>query len=176
MTPSAGALTPTRRNVAYMSVWAAVFAIMSATQAVGDSHPGQWLPFWRHACQDGRPYACPYLADLQQNFCNRGSAWSCNETGLLDIALARSGEDLRRLDPAGATEPFRRGCDLGFTAACRNLTMLTSGTGAFTGAPPTLNDFPIILRGSKGDIREGTPSDLYARACHEGWPDTCGRR
>jgi len=158
-----------------MSLWAVVFTIMSVTQAVGDSHPGQWLPFWRHACEDGRPYACPYLADLQVNFCGRGSAWACNEAGLMHIALSRSGEDLRRLDPTGAAEPFKRGCELGFQAACRNLRTLTSGTGAFAAAPPTLEDYPIILRGSKGEIRERKPSELYALACHEGWPGTCGQ-
>src|SRR5436190_16236586 len=114
-------LTPRRRHLAYMSVWAIVFAVMSAAQGVGDSHRGQWMPFWRQACEDGRPYACPYLADLQVGFCDRGSGWACNEAGLLHIALSRSGEDLRRLDAAGAAKPLSRGCELGFEMACRNL-------------------------------------------------------
>jgi hypothetical protein len=167
-------LLPYQRNLAYMSIWAVVFAVMSATQAVGDSHPGQWLPFWRQACEDGRPYACPYVADLSLGYCNRGSGWACNEAGLLDIALSRSGEDLRRLDPAGAAEPLSRGCRLGFAVACQNLDTLTSGAGRFASAPPALDDYPIILRGSKGEIRERAPSALYALACHEGWPNTCG--
>jgi hypothetical protein len=166
-------LAPYRRNLAYMSIWAVVFAAMSATQAVGDSHPGQWLPFWREACKDGRRYACPYLADLSLGYCNQGSGWACNEAGLLDIALSRSGEDLRRLDPAGAAEPLNRGCRLGSAAACQNLYTLASGEGRFTSAPPALQDYPIILRGSKGEIRQRTPSALYALACHEGWPNTC---
>jgi hypothetical protein len=168
-------LAPRQRNLAYMSIWAVVFATMSAAQGVGDSHPGQWLPFWRQACQDGRPYACPYLADREVSFCNQGSGWACNEAGLLHIALSRSGEDLRRLDPAGAAEPLSRGCALEFQAACRNLNTLTSGTGAFAAPPPTLADYPIILRGSKGEIRQRQPSEWYALACQEGWPDTCGR-
>ncbi len=168
-------LTPRWRNLAYMTVWATVFAGLSAAQGVGDSHPGQWLPFWRQACEDGRRYACAYLADLQATFCDRGSGWSCNEAGLLDIALSRSGEDLRRLDPAGAVEPLRRGCELGFAAACGNLRTLTSGTDTFAAPPPALEDYPIILQGSKGEIHETQPSALYALACHEGWPGTCGR-
>ena len=168
-------LLPRQRNLAYLSIWAAVFAVMSATQGVGDSHPGQWLPFWRQACQDGRSYACPYLADLELSYCNRGSGWACNEAGLMHVALSRSGEDLRRLDPAGAAEPLRRGCELGFETACRNLSTLTTGAGKFASAPPTVEDLPIILRGSKGEIRERDPSALYALACREGWPDTCGR-
>jgi hypothetical protein len=167
-------LLPWQRNLSYMSIWAVVFAGMSAAQGVGDSHPGQWLPFWRQACEDGRPYACPYLADLSLGYCNWGSGWACNEAGLLHIALSRSGEDLRRLDSAGAAEPLSRGCRLGFVVACQNLNTLTSGAGRFASAPPALDDYPIILRGSKGEIRERTPSALYALACHEGWPNTCG--
>lgn len=167
-------LTIRQRNLAHMSIWAVIFAGMSATQGVGDSHPGQWLPFWRQACEDGRAYACPYLADLETSFCDRGSGWACNEAGLLHIALSRSGEDLRRADPAGAAAPLRRGCELGFAAACQNLSTLTSGTGTFARAQPAIEDLPVILRGSKGEIRERDPSALYALACHEGWPGSCG--
>jgi hypothetical protein len=166
-------LAPHRRHLAYMSIWAIVFAVMSAAQGIGDSHPGQWLPFWRQACLDGRVYACPYLADLELSFCNQGSGWACNEAGLLHIALSRSGEDLRRLDPAGAAVPLRDGCDLGLEQACRNLTTLTSGSGKFASVPPTLKDYPIILEGSKGPIRERGPDALTALACREGWPGTC---
>ena len=126
-------LVPRRRNLAYMSIWTILFAVMSAVQGVGDSHPGQWLPFWRQACKDERPYACPYLEDVLSSFCGRGSRWACNEGGMLDRV--------------GAVE---------------------------SSAPPTLDDYPIILRGSKGPIVERTPAVLYAVACREGWPDTCG--
>ena len=50
---------PAGRNVAYMSIWTLVFIVLSATGAVGDNHPGQWLPFWRQACQDGRSVRLP---------------------------------------------------------------------------------------------------------------------
>ncbi len=167
---------PMRRNLAYIGVWAVVFAGMSAAQGVGDSHPGQWLPFWRHACQDGRAYACPYLADMDETYCDRGSGWACNEAGLMDIALARSGEDLRRADPAKAAQPFQRGCEFGFAVACRNLNELASGSGGFAAAPPGLDDLPVILRGSKGEIRTEDPGKLYALACKEGWPNACGSK
>ncbi len=166
-------LIPRQRNLAYMSVWAVVFTGLSVTQGVGDDHPGQWMPFWRQACMDGRAFACPYLADLEMTSCDRGSGWACNEAGLMDIALSRSGEDLRRLDPAKAAEPLRRGCEICFGTACSNLRTLTSGAGKFASSPPGLEDYPIILRGSKGEIREREPSTLYALACREGWPDTC---
>src|SRR5437764_132386 len=51
-------LTPRGRNLAYIAVWLIVFAGMTATGGVGDSHPGQWLPFWRTACDANRRNAC----------------------------------------------------------------------------------------------------------------------
>jgi hypothetical protein len=160
------------RNLAYMGIWAALFTILSVTQGVGDSHPGQWIPFWQRACDDGRAFACPYLADLESAFCDQGSAWACNETGLMHVALARSGEDLRRVDPSGAAKPFGRGCELGSAVACQNLNALNNGTGSFASVPPELKDFPIVLRGSKGELREREPAELYALACRQGWPGT----
>lgn len=168
-------LAPRVRNLSYISLWTVVFAGMSAAQGVGDRHPGQWLPFWRKACQDGRAYACPYLADLELGYCNQGSGWACNQAGLMHIALARSGEDLRRLDPAGATAPLQSGCTLGFQTACRNLIIMSRGGENFANAPPTLSDYPIVLRGAKGEIRDRRPSALYSLACQQGWPETCDR-
>ena len=166
------------RNLAYMALWAVVFTVMSAVGGVGDRHPGQWVPFWQGACRDGRAHACGYLADMQLRFCRSGSGWACNEAGILHVALALSGEDRRRLDPADAAAALGRGCDLGFGPACQNLTRLTSGLGPFEfdQAQPTLEDYPIVLRGTKGPIRDRSPAALYARACSQGWADTCGRR
>jgi hypothetical protein len=31
----------------------------------------------------------------------------------------------------------------------------------------------LVLREGKGPLRDRTPRDLYARACKQGWPDTC---
>ena len=143
---------PQPRNLAYMAIWTVVFAALSATDALGDNHPGQWVPFWRQACQEGRAYACPYAADLHQSFCDRGSPWACNEAGLLYVALSRSGEDRRRLNIAGATAPFRQGCDLGLDVACRNLNTVTSGGDNYTPSPPTSRDLSILSRGSKAEL------------------------
>ncbi|HLI85151.1 MAG TPA: hypothetical protein VKV17_14615 [Bryobacteraceae bacterium] len=170
---SSAAVATRRRNLAYMGAWSAAFIVLSVTGGLGDHHPGQWLPFWRKACQEGKPYACPYVADVTSAYCERGSGWACNEAGLLDIALSRSGEDPRRLDPGTAADPLRRGCELGFAAACGNLNALIHHTGRFAASPPTIDDFPIILRGSKGPVREHDPAALYALACREGWPNTC---
>jgi hypothetical protein len=159
-------LAPRQRHLAYMSVWAIVFAAMSAAQAVGDSHPGQWLPFWQQACKQERRYACSYLSNVQASFCERGSGWACNELGILQAQ--------RELDRASAVESMLRGCGLGFPPACVNAERVATG-GTLETATPTVDDYPIILKGSKGPITERTPAALYALACREGWPDACGR-
>jgi hypothetical protein len=125
------------------------------------------VPFWRQACAEERTQACPYLEDMQQTYCVRGSAWACNEFGVL---LAQ-----RERDFAGAAEAFQRGCDLGLRAGCANIDTIRAGTATFETALPTLDDYPIILRGTKGPITDRTPSTLYARACDQGWPDACAR-
>jgi hypothetical protein len=164
-----------RRHLAFMSVWAVVFVVMSAFQGVGDAHPGQYIPFWRQACDEARPYACPYLADLELDYCADGSGWACNEAGLLHIDIARSGEDLRRRTEAGAATPFRYSCDLGFSAGCLNLTALTEGGDEFVRAFPSLQDYAIVLKGSKGRNLDANPSLLYSLACDQGWPGACER-
>jgi hypothetical protein len=157
-------VAPYRRHLAYMAVWAIVFTGMSATQGVGDDHPGQWLPFWQQACANERPYACRYLEDVQVGFCDRGSGWACNEVG---IGLAR-----RERDFAGAAASMEQGCARGFTPACVNVKHIVAG-GPVESSPPTLDDYPIILRGSKGAVTERTPAALHALACREGWLESC---
>jgi hypothetical protein len=45
--------------------------------------------------------------------------------------------------------------------------------GMFRRDAPTVADFPVVLRGSKGPIEEREPAALFARACDQGWPGTC---
>lgn len=167
------ALVPQRRNLAYISLWTVAFAGMSYA-GLNDHHPGQYLPFWRQACTDGRAYACPYVADMESLFCRQGSGWACNEAGIMDVALARSGEDARRTSAAQAAEPFEQGCQLGYQLACGNAIVLSSSRGELASGPPGVSDLPIILRGSKGEVTERDPAKLSARGCKEGWLEMCG--
>ena len=153
-----------RRNLAYMSVWAMVFAIMTAAQGVGDRHRGQWIPFWQQACRQDRAHACLYLAQLHTTYCRAGSGWACNELGVLQADAD--------LDQPAALASMRRGCELGFQPACDNVTAVISGAPRATGSPP-LRDLAILLRGSKGPITDRSSASLYTRACDQGWPDSC---
>ena len=159
------ALAPRRRHLVYMSIWALSFAGMSAGR-LNDTHPGQWVPFWQQACSNNVRNACENLHFLQEGFCEDGSGWACNELGVLEAAHG----DRRQVSAA-----LQRGCDLGFATACQNSVALRSG-GGLRRATPTLSDYPLILRGSKGPIRERDPSALYQLACDQGWPGTCGTR
>jgi TPR repeat protein len=154
------------RNLAYMSLWAIVFSIMTAAHGVGDSHRGQWIPFWQQACQQDRAHACQYLAVLHATYCRADSGWSCNELGILQAN--------KEMDRPSALASVQRGCQLGFQPACANVTNLISHTPLAAGPPP-LEELPILLRGSKGPITDRSSGSLYARACEQGWPDSCGR-
>jgi hypothetical protein len=168
-------LRPIQRNLAYVSVWAIVFSVMSAAQGVGDTHPGQWLPFWQQACAESRRGACHFLAARLSAHCDGGSGWACNEAGVLRLRLSELNEDAEKPAMADAVGLLERGCAFGFTPACQNIVKMLKGTGQPESAAPTLQDYPIILRGSKQSVTDRSPSALYALACQQGWPDACRR-
>jgi hypothetical protein len=156
---------PRRRHLAYMSVWAVVFAAMSASGYLGDRHPGQWTPFWEQACATDRRDACLNLYFLQDGYCADGSAWACNEIGIM---LAERYDNRAR-----AAAAFDRACTLQFAAGCDNAVAIARN-GMFRHDAPTAQDYRFILRGSKGPIEDREPAQLYARACALRWPGTCG--
>ncbi len=161
------ALSIKQRRLAAVGIWAVAFLVISGAGGVGDDHPGQYLPFWQEACQAGSARACDYVPTMQENFCERGSGWASNELGIYLAVTARA--------PSTGLRAFRRGCELEFPTACVNADrMETAAGGTLAVDPPLLADLPIVLRGSKGPIRERDPDALYALACERGWPDTCG--
>jgi hypothetical protein len=155
---------PRRRHLAYMGVYATAFAAMSASGYLSDKHPGQWTPFWEQACAAARRDACLNLYFLQEGYCADGSAWACNEVGIL---LAE-----RYGNRATAAAAFNRACTQQFAAACDNAEALANGS-ALRRDSPTPADYRHILRGSKGPIEDLEPEELYARACELGWPGSC---
>jgi hypothetical protein len=155
-------LTGRRRNVACVGVWTAVFVVMSAAQGVGDTHRGQWVPFWQKACAEGRPNGCRNLGVLVVSYCRAGSGWACNEYGILLQPALR---------PELATEAFQRACEAGFSAGCANSAASIAVDPQRM--PPRLEDYAIVLQGLKGPLREQTPAKMYALACAQGFTDAC---
>jgi hypothetical protein len=160
----AAGLTSRSRNLAYIGVWAAVFAVLSAAQGVGDRHPGQWLPFWQQACEQQRASSCQYLAQLYGTYCRAGSGWSCNELGILQVD--------KELNATAAAGSMQRGCELGFQAACLNAASVNRPGPRVSGPPPP-EELPILLRGSKGPIADRSLASLHGRACDQGWSESC---
>jgi hypothetical protein len=156
---------PRTRHVAYMGVYASAFAAMSASGYMGDRHPGQWTPFWEQACATGTRDACLNLYFLQDGYCADGSAWACNEVGIL---LAE-----RYDNRTVAAAAFGRACTLQFPAGCANARAVAAGS-ALRHDVPTAADYRFILRGSKGPIEGLSSAELYARACERGWRSACG--
>ena len=123
-----------RRNLAYITVWTAVFIVLSAVQGVGDTHRGQWVPFWQQGCAEGRVSACRVLTVKLDDQCRAGSGWACNEYGVLLGSVSRSDE---------AGEAFERACRLGLSAGCANRT------GPSDHRPlreaPRLRDYEVVV-------------------------------
>ena len=104
---------------------------------------------------------------LHATSCRAASGWSCNELGILQAD--------REMDLSAALASMQRGCELGFQPACANASKVTS-RGPWTTAAPPFEELPILLRGSKAPITDRRAGSLYARACDQGWPGTCGLR
>jgi hypothetical protein len=106
------------------------------------------------------------LAVQQQNLCERGSGWSCNQLGILLVVQMGDEEE--------ALGVWSYGCSLGFSAACDNAARLEVGSTTFASAGLAPSDLPIVLRGSKGPVREQDTAALYVLACERGWTSACG--
>jgi hypothetical protein len=151
-----------RRHLAFIGVWSGVFLAMSAAQAVGDTHRGQWVPFWLQACEESRPSGCRNAAVLVSAYCRAGSGWACNEDGVLIQPALR---------PETASRAFERACDLGFAAGCDNRDPRVAENPRR--APPGDGDYRIVLRGRKGSLQDLAPFELHRRGCTQGFPDGC---
>ena len=160
------ALSASRRRLATVAMWVLLFAGIAAAGGVGDGHRGQWVPFWQTTCAEGSQRACDYLAVQQQNLCERGSGWSCNQLGILLVVQMGDEEE--------ALGVWSYGCSLGFSAACDNAARLEVGSTTFASAGLAPSDLPIVLRGSKGPVREQDTAALYVLACERGWTSACG--
>ncbi|MEP7309471.1 MAG: hypothetical protein ABJA98_28535 [Acidobacteriota bacterium] len=158
-------MVPRQRHLAYISVWVVAFGAMSASGYLGDTHPGQWLPFWQKACAANARSACEDAYFLEDGYCEDGSGWACNELGIL---LTEHYANRPR-----AAMVFERACGLQFSAGCDNAVAIAQGY-MFRRDAPAVADYRFILRGSKGPFPDQEPAQLYARACVQGWPGTCG--
>jgi hypothetical protein len=155
-----------RPNLAHMAVWVVLFASMSALGRTDGVHPGDRLPFWVEACQEGRRNACDRLMQLEATYCSDASAWACNELG-----AAYAEGTITEPDEELAEGYFARACELRFQAACLNLLEPDQVARA---NPHTL-DLRLLLRAGGRNLMETPEPELLERACGQGWAFACER-
>ena len=118
--------------------------------------------------------SCDFLRARLSAHCEGGSGWACNEVSVLETRRAPTEDPANKLAMADVVALLERGCALGFHPACDNVLRMLKGSGPET-APPAVDDYPIILRGSKREVSARSPAALLSMACGQGWPGACGR-
>ena len=165
------ALKARQRNLAYMAVWAVAFILVS--DPTSSYRPRRWVPFWQQACVEDRRNGCLVLSQIEKQYCTQGSAWACNDLGLLEA----SGRAASVMPPRAA---FERACALHMPAGCTNVSLMSANAepaaaGAYRRASPVPADYPILLQEGQGPLEGLFPAELYDRACRQGWADGCSR-
>ena len=138
---------------------------MTATGHLGDRHPGQWTPYWEQACAADKRDACLNLYFLHDGYCEDGSAWSCNEIGIM---LAE-----RYDNRAVAAAAFDRACTLQFAAACDNAAADRECPRV---APrrPDRRGLSVHPARQQGADRGSTARGAVRARLQLGWPSACG--
>jgi hypothetical protein len=160
------AMAPRMRSAAYVTVWIIAFGVMTRAGGLTNFHPGQTIPFWEEACGDDRVKACDNLATMHRRYCASGSAWSCNELGVLGAA------GKTKVAPIDAL--FREACMNGLSAGCENVSAVTNRRTPDKHGDPRLSDYVVVLQGGRGPLPDLTPMALYTRACDQGFVAGCG--
>jgi len=102
-------LTPRKRHLIYISVWAGVFVLMS--DPAYWLRPRRWVPFWQEACAESRHNACTALGRIVTQYCRQGSGWACNELGILEA-------EGRTKSGIAAPAAFQQACRFGSHPVC----------------------------------------------------------
>lgn len=160
------ALVPRARSAVYVTMWILAFGVMTRAQGLGNYHPGQAIPFWENACDGGRVKACDNLAAMHQRYCDDGSAWSCNELGVLGVTGKTKVEN-----PAAL---FRHACESSLVAGCENVSAVTHNRTPDKRGDPRLPDYLLVLQGGRGPLPDLPPAEIFQRACDEGFVAGCG--
>jgi TPR repeat protein len=164
-------LTPRQRSLVWMSIWAVAFIVIS--DPVDAYRPRRWVPVWQQACVEGRRDGCRTLSIIEERYCTQGSAWACNDLGVL-LSSGRAGSGVA---PQAA---FARACTLGMPAACENAILSQSpasagSAGRYQRPAPQPADYAILLQEGQGRLDTLAPSELFGQACHQRWADGCER-
>jgi len=157
-------LASTRANLVHMGLWTLFFGTMAVLGRTDGPHPGDRVPFWMQACEEGRPSACERLIQIEYTYCADNSGWACNELG----RHYRRGQIVES-DEEVARTYFGLACELRFQPGCLNLLE----PGSTVAAAPRPLDLRLLLREGGRNLLEAPERELYDRACAHGWSFAC---
>jgi hypothetical protein len=169
--------SPRQANLAHMSIWIALFALMAVTGFIGGRHPGADSEFWHRACIDGRRHACETWVHTLDVSCGHGSGRACLTAGVL-----REEGEIAPRDLVEAGKDYARACDLTAPNACSTLVALVRRNGPDVLEPACTHGDgeSCFVLASLYYAGGGLPRDyarsasLFRQSCDEGWPRGCG--
>jgi hypothetical protein len=171
--------SPRAANLAHMSVWIALCAVMFGTRflGIGGGHPGSQIAFWEQACSEDRYNTCRVLTNVLTLSCSTRDARSCLKLAA-HLDTPRGGRD-----EAAALRGLGDACELGERDGCTQLGNRIARGGRTTlessceaGHSESCELLGLIYRygiGVPRDPARGLP--LLAKACDTGDSRACGQ-
>ena len=141
---------------------------MTATGSTDGMHRGDTIPFWKHACEDGRRNACERLLQIESSYCGDNSGWACNELGvhytegkIVRLQIPSSHWAISRRHANSGSRPAASTCWIQEDPARQSRASLTSGCSVREGGP---------------NLMEMSEPELYTRACKlTSWTFACDK-
>jgi TPR repeat protein len=156
-----------KRHLAMMAIWAVTFAGIFAAHGVGKKHPASLLPYWIDACAKNLRNGCTKMEIVEGTLCDKGSAWACNEHGILQMQPGTSAAS-----QADAINSFKRACERGFKPGCANVELAASGPSALQRDRPPPEDYQHLIDNTMLPKRRTGMQELHW-ACEQGWKTAC---
>jgi len=168
--------SPRAANVAHMSVWIALCAVMFGTRFLNAEHPGSRVAFWEQACDEGRYNSCRVLTNVLTLSCSARDGHSC-------LTLAARLEKQPGTDHTDALQRFGDACELGEREGCSQLAAHVAGGGRSTleqscqsGKTANCELLGLLYRFGIGVTRDPSQAlPLLTKACDGGDSRACGQ-
>jgi hypothetical protein len=176
------AASPRQINFAFMSIWIALFVVMTTTgfvttEVAGVPHPGSDPAFWQRACDAHLHNACPTWVGILNAECEQGNASAC-----LTMANVTNRGLIVPREPAAAARGFGRACDLGEPGACPAFINFVADGGDRTlaqscdhGDANSCFFLGTVLHLGKGAAQDDERAlRVFEQSCKYGYTRACG--
>jgi len=176
------AASPRLANVAFMSIWIALFSVMAVTgfittEVVGIPHPGADPAFWEQACEAHRHNACTTWVGILNVQCEAGSGSACFTMGKvtnLGLVVPR--------EPAAAARGLGRACDLAEPDSCEAFAnfVRNGGDQTLANSCDKGDGISCFFLGTVLHLGKGITKDderaitVFEESCKDGYVRACG--